>query len=58
MKLCSDKAGDCYPICDYCRYYSFDARMCHRDSSTKDPSNGCLKFECYTLTEDNDDSDR
>lgn len=54
VKLCSDKENECFPICDFCKYYDFDSRYCHEHQQIKQPDEGCNDFYCAWIKEDED----
>lgn len=55
MIKCSEDGYDCFPICDFCKYYNFNADdkgrytgdgYCTKHSKPQDPSDDCNDFHC------------
>ena len=58
MRKCSD---DCYPICDFCKYYRFNGDecgcyigegFCNLCQEPRDPWEGCDDFYCFSIKDE------
>ena len=61
VQLCSGY-NKCYPICDFCQHYDFNAKEypdgtmvyvykghCNKHDKRSDPDDGCDDFVCFNL---------